>query len=86
MTPDFTTLQDMLERGNMLREGHFSFRSGVLSRTFCRVSASQRSFSATAFVTAPLVSGVITYSIINSDFIIVSMKVGTRSHHDPSYS
>jgi orotate phosphoribosyltransferase len=29
MTPDFTTLQDMLERGNMLREGHFSFRSGV---------------------------------------------------------
>ena len=29
MAPDFTTLQDMLERGNMLREGHFAFRSGV---------------------------------------------------------
>jgi orotate phosphoribosyltransferase len=29
MAPDYTTLQDMLESGNMLREGHFSFRSGV---------------------------------------------------------
>jgi orotate phosphoribosyltransferase len=29
MSPDYTTIQDMLERGNMLREGHFSFRSGV---------------------------------------------------------
>lgn len=29
MAPDYTTIQDMLERGNMLREGHFSFRSGV---------------------------------------------------------
>ena len=28
MSPDFTTIQDLLERGNMLREGHFSFRSG----------------------------------------------------------
>jgi orotate phosphoribosyltransferase len=29
MAPDYTTIQDTLERGNMLREGHFSFRSGV---------------------------------------------------------
>lgn len=29
MAPDYTTIQDMLEQGNMLREGHFSFRSGV---------------------------------------------------------
>lgn len=29
MTPDYTTIQDMLDRGNMLREGHFAFRSGV---------------------------------------------------------
>lgn len=29
MAPDYTTIQDMLERGNMLREGHFAFRSGV---------------------------------------------------------
>ena len=29
MSPDYSTIQDMLERGNMLREGHFSFRSGA---------------------------------------------------------
>ena len=29
MAPDYTRIQDMLEDGNMLREGHFSFRSGV---------------------------------------------------------
>lgn len=28
MSPDYSTIQDMLERGNMLREGHFAFRSG----------------------------------------------------------
>lgn len=29
MSPDYSTIQDMLESGNMLREGHFSFRSGA---------------------------------------------------------
>lgn len=29
MTPDYSTIQDQLARGNMLREGHFAFRSGV---------------------------------------------------------
>src|SRR4051794_36104283 len=31
MAPDYSTIQDMIERGNMLCEGHFSFRSGVHS-------------------------------------------------------
>jgi orotate phosphoribosyltransferase len=29
MSPDYSTLHDMLEQGNMLREGHFSFRFGA---------------------------------------------------------
>ncbi|TXG84820.1 MAG: hypothetical protein E6R14_04875 [Thermomicrobiales bacterium] len=29
MSPDYTTIQDVLESGNMLREGHFAFRSGM---------------------------------------------------------
>ncbi len=29
MSPDYSTIQDLLERGNMLREGHFAFRSGA---------------------------------------------------------
>lgn len=29
MSPDYSTIQDILERGNMLREGHYSFRSGA---------------------------------------------------------
>jgi orotate phosphoribosyltransferase len=29
LSPDYSTIQDMLESGNMLREGHFSFRSGA---------------------------------------------------------
>lgn len=29
MSPDYSALQDTLDRGNMLREGHFVFRSGV---------------------------------------------------------
>ncbi len=29
MSPDYSTLHDMLERGGMLREGHFAFRSGA---------------------------------------------------------
>lgn len=29
MAPDYTTIHDMLERGSMLREGHFAFRSGM---------------------------------------------------------
>lgn len=29
MSPDFSTVQDMLDRGHMLREGHFAFRSGA---------------------------------------------------------
>ena len=29
MSPDYSTIQDMLDRGNMLREGHFAFRSGA---------------------------------------------------------
>lgn len=29
MSPDYSTLQDILDRGNMLREGHFAFRSGM---------------------------------------------------------
>lgn len=31
MSPEYTTVQDILERGNMLLEGHFSFRSGAHS-------------------------------------------------------
>lgn len=29
MSPDFSTIEDLLERGNMLREGHFAYRSGA---------------------------------------------------------
>jgi orotate phosphoribosyltransferase len=29
VTPDFSTIHDTLERGDMLREGHFEFRSGA---------------------------------------------------------
>src|SRR5690606_20103698 len=29
LSPDYTTIQDVLESGNMLREGHFAFRSGM---------------------------------------------------------
>ncbi len=29
MSPDYSTIQDMLDRGEMLREGHFAFRSGA---------------------------------------------------------
>lgn len=29
MTPDYSTVQELLEQGNMLREGHFSFHSGL---------------------------------------------------------
>src|SRR5690606_31244304 len=29
LSPDYSALQDTLDRGNMLREGHFVFRSGV---------------------------------------------------------
>lgn len=29
MSPDFSTIQDLLERGDILREGHFAFRSGA---------------------------------------------------------
>ncbi len=29
MSPDYSTIHDLLERGDMLREGHFSFQSGA---------------------------------------------------------
>lgn len=29
LTPDYSTIHDMLDRGGMLREGHFEFRSGA---------------------------------------------------------